>query len=83
VSGIDASTLETLGEIEVAVSARIGFANVPLATAATFAEGSVVLLDCAPDAPVALLVNGVAIATGDLVVTEDGVLAVEILEVRR
>lgn len=80
-SGLSAASVEALGQIEVAVSVRLGLARVPLATAATFCEGSIVLLDCSPDAPVALLVNGVAIATGDLVVTEEGVLAVEICEV--
>jgi flagellar motor switch/type III secretory pathway protein FliN len=71
-------SLDVLGEIEVTVSARLGLAKLPLATAARLEAGSVVALDCAPDAPVALLVNGVAIATGELVVTDDDVLAVEI-----
>ena len=73
-----ALSLDALGEIEVFVSARLGLARVPLATAAGFAPGSVVLLDCPADAPVALLVNGVAIAAGELVLTDDGILAVEI-----
>lgn len=79
---LGAPALEVLGEIEVVVSARLGDARVPLATAASFAEGAVVALDCSPDAPVTLLVNGVAIAMGDLVVTEDEVLAVEITHVK-
>ena len=77
----DALSLEVLGEIEVAVCARLGLARVPLAAAAAFAEGSVVSLDCAAEAPVTLLVNGVAVASGDLVVTDEGVLAVEIRKV--
>ncbi len=77
-NAVEAPSLETLGEIEVTVSARLGLARVPLATAAAFAQGSVVSLDCAADAPVTLLVNGVAIASGELVLTEDGFLAVEI-----
>jgi flagellar motor switch/type III secretory pathway protein FliN len=77
----EAPSLEALGEIEVTVCARLGFARVPLATAAMFAQGSVVSLECAADTPVTLLVNGVAIASGELVLTEDGVLAVEIAKV--
>jgi len=77
-NGGDVLSLEALGEIEVAVCARLGLARVPLASAAAFTEGSVVSLDCEPDAPVALLVNCVAVASGDLVLTDDGILAVEI-----
>ena len=72
----------SLGEIEVMVSARLGAVRMPLCAAAALCEGSIVALDCPPDAPVALLVNGVAIARGELVVTDDGELAVEISEVR-
>ena len=74
--------LDVLGDVHVAVSARFGLANVPLSVAAAIAEGSVIPLDCPPDAPVTLLVNGVAIARGELVVTDDGILAVEISEVQ-
>lgn len=80
-SGGGTTSLEALGEIEVTVCARLGLARVPLATAAAFAQGSVVSLDCAADAPVTLLVNGVAIASGELVLTEEGALAVEIVKV--
>jgi flagellar motor switch/type III secretory pathway protein FliN len=54
----------------------------PLHAAAALGEGSLVMLDCAPESPVSLLVNGVAIAYGELVVTEDGELAVEITDVK-
>jgi flagellar motor switch protein FliN len=72
-----------LGAIEVTVAARLGGVRMPLSAAASLAAGSLVSLDCAPDAPVALLVNGVEIARGELVVTDDGELAVEITDVRR
>jgi len=81
VNEADARTLDALGEVEVTVSARVGRASVPLANVFALATGSVVSLDATPDAPAALLVNGVPIATGDLVVTEDGVLAFEIRNV--
>jgi len=75
---VDLRALEALGDIEVDVCAGLGSARVPLGAAAAFAEGTVVSLDCAADAPVMLLVNGVPIATGELVVNEDGLLAVVI-----
>ncbi len=74
-------SLDVLGEIEVAVSARLGHAKLPLAKAAAIAVGSVVALECSADAPVELLVNGVAIASGELVLDEDGILGVEIRHV--
>ena len=76
-----AGPFQALGCIEVTVAARIGMAHVSLASAASFAAGSLVMLDCGADAPVALLVNGVAIAKGELVLTDDGELAVEITDV--
>jgi flagellar motor switch/type III secretory pathway protein FliN len=38
-------------------------------------------LDAKAEAPVPLLVNGIAVATGDLVSLEDGGLAVQINEI--
>jgi len=71
-------SLDALGPITLDVRVILGSASVRVADVLGFAPGVVVTLDAAPDAPVALLVNGVAIAEGDLVVTEDGSLAVEI-----
>ena len=71
-------SLDTLGPVALDVRVVLGCAAVRVADVLGFAPGVVVPLDAAPDAPVALLVNGVAIAEGDLVVTEDGSLAVEI-----
>lgn len=76
------SPYAALGEIEVTVAARLGGVRMPLHAAAALSDGSLVTLDCAPDSPVTLLVNGVAIAKGELIVTDDGVLAVEISDVR-
>ncbi len=75
--------LETLGDVEVEVAARIGQARVTLAAAAVFAVGSIVPLECRTDAAVTLLVNGVAVVRGELVVMEDDGLAVEIADVAR
>ena len=76
-----APLLETLGHVQVDVSASVGAARVPLGTAAAFTTGTLVRLDCAADAPVTLMVNGVAVARGDLVLTDDDELAVEISDV--
>jgi flagellar motor switch protein FliN/FliY len=70
--------LDALGTVALDVRVILGSASVRVADVLGFAPGVVVPLDAAPDAPVALLVNGVAIAEGDLVVTEGGSLAVEI-----
>jgi flagellar motor switch/type III secretory pathway protein FliN len=76
-----AATLEALSHVEVSVCARVGGAQLPLAAVVGLAAGSIVTLDCSPDAPATVLVNGVPVASGDLVVTDDGVLAVEIVTV--
>jgi flagellar motor switch/type III secretory pathway protein FliN len=71
-------SLDALGPVALDVRVILGSTSVRVVDVLGFAPGVVVPLDTAPDAPVALLVNGVAIAEGDLVVTEDGSLAVEI-----
>ena len=74
----DHVSLEALGPVALDVRVVLGCATVRVADVLAFAPGVVVPLDAAPDAPVALLVNGVAVAEGDIVLTEDGSLAVEI-----
>lgn len=76
------SPFASLGAVEVTVAARLGGVRMPLSAAAALTAGSTVALDCAPESPVALLVNGVEIANGELVVTDDGELAVEITDLR-
>jgi len=77
----DRLTLDALSSVALDVRVVLGRASVRVADVLGFAPGVVVPLDTAPDAPVALLVNGVAIAHGDIVVTQDGSLAVEIATV--
>ena len=79
----DHISLETLGPVALDVRVVLGCASVRVADVLAFAPGVVVPLDAAPDAPVALLVNGVAVAEGDIVLTEDGSLAVEIATLTR
>jgi flagellar motor switch protein FliN/FliY len=75
---VERLSLDALSSVALDVRVVLGRASVRVADVLGFAPGVVVPLDSAPDAPVALLVNGVAIAEGDIVVTEDGSLAVEI-----
>jgi flagellar motor switch/type III secretory pathway protein FliN len=79
----DRSALGILGEVEVGITAQIGNARMPLASVLAMASGAVVPLDCAPDAPAMLIVNGVTVASGDIVVDDEGNLAIEIRELSR
>ncbi len=73
--------LDHLADVRVSVTAMLGRATVLLGDVVSYGPGTVVPLDVAADAPVPLLVNGVAVASGDLVTLDDGSLALEIHEV--
>jgi flagellar motor switch protein FliN/FliY len=75
---VERISLDMLGPVALDVRVVLGRTSVRVADVMAFAPGVVVPLDTAPQAPVALLVNGVAVAEGDIVVTDDGMLAVEI-----
>lgn len=77
-----ALTFETLGDIEVTVSVVLGGARRTIRSVLELREGSVVPLDVSSSARVQMLVNGVAIATGEIVELDDGTLAIEIVDVR-
>ncbi len=70
--------LETLAEVRVSLTVMLGRATALIGDVLRYAPGTVIPLEVAVDAPAPLLVNGVAIATGDIVATEDGCLAFEI-----
>ncbi len=74
-------SLDDLAEVALDVRVVLGRASVRIADVLAYTPGTVVSLDIAPDAPVALLVNGVAVAEGDIVLSDDGSLGVEILRV--
>lgn len=74
-------SLDDLAEVALDVRVVLGRASARIADVLAYAPGTVVPLDMAPDAPVALLVNGVAVAEGDIVLADDGTLGVEILSV--
>ncbi|HLJ84319.1 MAG TPA: FliM/FliN family flagellar motor switch protein [Candidatus Eremiobacteraceae bacterium] len=74
-------SLDDLADVSLDVRIVLGRGSAKISDVLAYAPGSVVSLDVAPDAPVALLVNGVAVAEGDLVLADDGTLGVEILRV--
>jgi len=71
-------TVDSLADVAVDVTAMLGPARATIGEVLAYTTGSIVALDARADAPVPLLVNGVTVATGDVVVTEDGMLAIEI-----
>ena len=73
--------LEALGDLRVAVTALVGRTTASIGEVLNYAPGTIVSLDTKAEAPVPLLVNGIAVASGDLVSLEDGGLAIEINEI--
>jgi flagellar motor switch protein FliN/FliY len=73
--------MQSLAEVRVAVTALVGRATASIEEVLAYAPGTIVALDARADAPVPLLVNGIAVASGDIVATEDGSLAIEIGEI--
>lgn len=70
--------MQSLGDVRVAVTALVGRATASIDEVLDYAPGTIVRLDARTDAPVPLLVNGIAVASGDIVATDDGSLAIEI-----
>lgn len=81
-SGGGALTLAALGDVQVSITVALGNARRSVGEILAFTEGTIVPLDVRTDSPVELLVNGVVIATGDIVELDGGALAVEIGDVR-
>ena len=73
--------LEALGDLRVAVTALVGRTTASIGEVLNYAPGTVVSLDAKAEEPVPLLVNGIAVASGDLVSLEDGGLAIQINEI--
>jgi flagellar motor switch protein FliN len=73
--------MRSLGDVRVAVTALVGRATASIDEVLGYAPGTIVRLDARADAPVPLLVNGIAVASGDIVATDDGGLAIEISEI--
>jgi flagellar motor switch protein FliN/FliY len=75
-------TLAALGDVEVSIAVTLGSSRRRVSDVLAFTEGTVVMLGTRADAPVDLLVNGITVASGDIVELDDGALAVEIRDVR-
>lgn len=75
--------LDALGDVRLAVTALVGRTTASIGDVLKYAPGTVVPLDAPADAPVPVLVNGIAVATGDLVALDDGSLAIHINEIVR
>jgi flagellar motor switch protein FliN len=69
---------EALTDIRLRVWAELGRTRLPLGHAVDLPLGAVVDLDCAADSPVNLFVNGLRLAQGHLLVTDDGEWAVSL-----
>jgi len=75
-------TLAALGDVEVSIAVTFGASRCRVSDVLAFTEGTIVMLGARADAPVDVLVNGIAVASGDIVELDDGALAVEIRDVR-
>ncbi|MCL4134260.1 UNVERIFIED_CONTAM: hypothetical protein GTU68_048693 [Idotea baltica] len=72
--------LARLQNIQIAVTAELGRAKIPIQELMQLAEGSVIELDRAIDSPIDLIAQGVTLASGEVVVV-DGCFAIRILQV--
>jgi flagellar motor switch protein FliN/FliY len=73
-------SLDTLADVRVTITVMLGRASATIADVLRYAPGTVVPLEVAADAPAPLFVNGVAVATGEIVAADDGYLALHIKE---
>ncbi|MDQ6781434.1 MAG: FliM/FliN family flagellar motor C-terminal domain-containing protein [Candidatus Eremiobacteraeota bacterium] len=76
-----ALSLETIADVRVTIHALLGQTQATLREVMDFRPGTVVSLHTPLDATVPLLVNGVEVASGDIVTLPSGALALEIVEV--
>lgn len=80
VAGNGPGDLKRIQKIQITVSAELGRAEVPIQQLMSLAEGSIVELDRDIDSPVELYAQGVALASGEVLVV-DGHFAIRILNV--
>lgn len=76
-----AGDLNRLQNIQIAVTAELGRAQLPIEGLMRLNEGSVIELDREIDAPIELKAQGVTLATGEVVVV-DGCFAIRVLSVQ-
>jgi flagellar motor switch protein FliN/FliY len=73
--------IEALADVRVTLSALLGHADASLREILEFRPGTIIPLHVAAGSPVPLLVNGIAVADGEIVTLENGALAMEILNI--
>lgn len=69
--GAPGSTLDSLRDVPITITARLGHTVLPIGEILTLAPGSVVELQEAVDAPIELTVRGVPFAVGEVVVVDE------------
>jgi flagellar motor switch protein FliN len=74
---------EKLGDINLRVWAELGRTQLPIGEALELPVGSVVDLDRTADSAVDLFINGLCFGRGNLLVTEDGEWAIEVLALNK
>ena len=74
---------EKLGDIHLRVWAELGRTHLPIGEALELPIGAVVDLDRTADSPVDLFINGLCFGHGNLLVTEDGEWAIEVLSLNK
>ena len=75
--------INALGNISVDLCVALGEARAQISEILSYHPGTVIVLNCKADAPVRLLINGTAVANGQIVEADDGNLAIEICEMIR
>ena len=63
--------LDSLRDVPITISARLGHATLPIAAILRLGPGAVVELEEAISAPIELTVRGVPFATGEVIVIDD------------
>lgn len=76
-----AGDMDRLQNLQIAVTAELGRAQLPIEGLMKLSEGSVIELDREIDAPIELKAQGVTLATGEVVVV-DGCFAIRVLSVQ-
>jgi flagellar motor switch protein FliN/FliY len=74
---------EKLGDINLRVWAELGRTQLPIGQALELPVGAVVDLDRTADSAVDLFINGLCFGHGNLLVTEDGEWAIEVLSLNK
>ena len=75
-------SIEALADIRVQVSVLLGSCEAKVRDVLSLAPGSIVALETRADSTVNVSVNGVVVASGDIVELDDGALAVEIRDIK-